>query len=81
MTLLEGIEQTFRINEDMLFLGIEAESYTIKTMARKIILKVLRDGALLEYSRRDAKSKTMEKDVIDLIDNIDEYLKVKSKGG
>ena len=79
MTLLEGIEQTFRINEGVLFLGKEAESYTIKTMARKIIPKVLTGDALLEYTRRDGKSKTTEKDGINVIDDIDEYLKVKRK--
>ena len=50
-----------------------------QTMISKITQKVLRDDALLEYIRRDSKSKTMEEDVVDLIDDTDECLQVKRK--
>ena len=77
MTLSKGIERAYITNKDMLLLGEEAESYTLKILARKIIPKILRDNALLKHVWRDGKSQTTEEGVIKLINDIDEYLKIK----
>ena len=49
MTLTAQVKRLFRINEDMMMLTEDGESYSQSQMAKKIIYKSLTGSARVEY--------------------------------
>ena len=68
------VERLFQINGDLGLFGEDAEPYSIRDMARKIIPKNLKPMARLKYIDKGGKELRDKQDILDMMETITEFL-------
>ena len=76
MTLTAQVKRLFRINEDMMMLTEDGESYTQSQMAKKIIYKSLTGSARVKYVEKGGKNKNNKAEILEIIEEIEEAIEV-----
>ena len=69
-----AIERLLKINKDMVVLGPNVESFSVREMARKIVPKTLKDNARLEYIKKGGKELQNEDDILETVQEVQDYL-------
>ena len=70
------VERLFQINGDLDLFGEDAEGYSLRDMARKIIPKNLKPSAKLKYIDKGGKELQDKQDILDMMETITEVLEV-----
>ena len=76
MSLTAQVKRLYRINEDMLMLTEDGESYSQSQMAKKIIYKSLTGSARVEYVKKGGKNKNSKADILKIFEEIEGALDV-----
>ena len=69
----------FRINDDLIYFKTNAAKFTMEEMAEEVIPNSLKPTARLEYIKQGGKKLTTEKAILDLCDEIGDYLNEANK--
>jgi hypothetical protein len=69
----------FQINDDLVYFKTNATKFTMEEMAEEVIPNSLKPTARLEYIKQGGKKLTTEKAILDLCDEIGDYLNEANK--